>query len=253
MLLIISPAKNLIKKSIIYENVSEIIFPKEAEILAGALKKMKPVEISRLMQISPKLAEVNYERYQKWHYPFTGKEAGTALYMFQGDVYKGMQAESFNDDDMNFAQNHLRILSGLYGILKPWDIILPYRLEAGSDLKIGKAQNLYDFWGKKIHAEIQKNLIDQNTNILINLASAEYYQLARAKDLKANMITPVFKEYKNGEYKQIAISAKKARGMMCRYVIKNKLVNPEDLKGFDFEDYSFNEPLSTNKEFVFTR
>ena len=253
MLLIISPAKNLSLKPHIYKYTSSIAFSKESEKLASILKKMKAKQLSDLMQISPKLGELNFERYQKWSYPFSGKESGSAIFMFQGDVYKGLQAEIFNEDEMEFAQQHLRILSGLYGVLKPLDVIAPYRLEASTVLENEKGKDLYSFWGAKISKNIAHDLKEQNDRILINLASAEYFKLIKPKELKAEIITPVFKEYKDGEFKQIAIFAKKARGMMCRFIIRNKLTSPEELKGFDYENYGFNEVLSSKKEIVFTR
>jgi cytoplasmic iron level regulating protein YaaA (DUF328/UPF0246 family) len=253
MLLIISPAKNLSSKPHIYKYSSSIAFSKESEKLASVLKKMKAKQLSDLMQISPKLGELNYERYQKWSYPFSGKDVGSAIFMFQGDVYKGLQAEIFNEDEMDFAQHHLRILSGLYGVLKPLDIIAPYRLEASTVLESEKGKDLYAFWGSKISKNIALDMKEQNDRILINLASAEYFKLIKPKELKAEIITPIFKEFKDGEFKQIAILAKKARGMMCRFIIRNKLTSPEELKGFDYENYGFNEALSSKKEFVFTR
>jgi cytoplasmic iron level regulating protein YaaA (DUF328/UPF0246 family) len=253
MLIIISPAKNLRSEPFTYRLASKIEFPNETKQLISVLKRMNAYELTKLMHISPKLGELNFERIQRWSYPFSGNTMATAIYMYHGDVYRGLQAEKFSDDEMDFAQKHLRILSGLYGVLRPWDIIMPYRLDASAELNTATGKNLYDFWGDKIRNKIKRQIKEQNDRVLINLASGEYYQLVKSKNPEAEIITPVFKEYKQGEYKQIAILAKRARGLMARYIICNKLVDPEGLKGFDYEKYSFSEPLSTKKELVFTR
>jgi len=254
MLIIISPAKKLDNKpSKKYKNSSSIHFSEESKQLTSILKQYKPQDLSILMKISPKLAELNFERFIKWEYPFTSNEAGTSVNMFKGDVYQSLKAETFSKEDENYAQDHLRILSGLYGVLKPLDIILPYRLEMGTNLETKAGKNLYEFWGDKINKKIQDDLDAQGDNILINLASNEYFKSIKVKNLTARIITPAFKEYKNGSYKMISIFAKKARGFMSRYIIENKLSDPEDLKGFDYEKYSFNEELSSKDQFVFTR
>ena len=254
MLIIISPAKKLDNKTKQkIKNAGTINFVDESKEIATILKEYKPADLSALMSISPKLGELNFERFLKWEYPFKSNEAGKAIHMFQGDVYTSLQAENFSDDNMLFAQKHLRILSGLYGVLRPMDLILPYRLEMGTKLKTEKGKNLYEFWGNKINKKIQDALNDQEDNILINLASNEYFKSVKAKDLSARIITPAFKEYKNGSYKIISFFAKKARGLMSRYIITNKLTDPEDLIGFDYDKYSYNDELSSKDEFVFTR
>ncbi len=253
MLLIISPAKKLsgkIKNN--FKHTSSFEFINESKSLVSVLKKYKPEDLSGLMNISPKLGELNFERYLKWKYPFESDEAGLAVLMFQGDVYQGLQAENLSGNEINFTQKQLMILTGLYSVLIPLDLILPYRLEMGTKLKTKKGNNLYEFWDGKISKKIKEALKDQGDDILINLASNEYYKSVNAKDLGVRIITPAFKEYKDGNYKMISFYAKKARGLMCRYVIKNKLTNPEDLKGFDYENYSFNHELSSETEFVFT-
>ncbi len=253
MLMIISPAKNLSSKPLIYVRKSDPPYLKEAGYLVSLMKKKGAEEISKMMKISSKLGDVNFERFQKWSYPFNGKDAGTALFMFQGEVYRGLQSQSFDAEDMDFAQAHLRILSGLYGILKPWDVILPYRLEAGTKLENDKGKDLYSFWGSTITKGLSKDIDAQGDRVLINLASTEYFKLIKPKELKADIYTPVFKEFKNGEYLQIAVYAKKARGLMVRFIVKNKLKQPDDLKAFNYEGYLYNDALSTKKEFVFTR
>lgn len=251
--MIISPAKKLNAGKKYKDIKTEIRFSNQAKALVNILKKYKAQKLSSLMNISQKLGELNYERYLKWAYPFNSDEAGSALLMFQGDVYLGMQANTFTDEDIDFSQKHLRILSGLYGVLRPLDEILPYRLEMGTKLKVRKAENLYQYWGDKIHNAIKEDLKVQGDNILVNLASNEYFKSVKAKKLKAKIITPSFKEHKEGKYQMVTFFAKKARGMMCHYIVKNKLTDPEDLKGFDYDQYSFNHELSDETNFVFTR
>ena len=253
MLLIISPAKKLGTVSINKKGTTQIEFPKESKELVNILKEYKPQDLSALMKISPKLGELNYERFIKWSHPFTGDECGTALHMFKGDVYRGMDVETFSKEDLKFVQKHLRILSGLYGILKPLDVILPYRLEMGTKLKTKKGKNLYEFWNEKITEKINHHIAEQGDNVLINLASDEYFKSIKTKVLNAKIITPVFKEYKNGDYKVVSIYAKKARGLMSRYIIKNRINNIEELKGFDSEKYYYNEELSSKNKLIFVR
>ena len=202
------------------------------------------------MNISEKISLLNYERYIRWSLPFNKNNAHPALLLFQGDVYKGISADDFKKEDFLFAQNSLRILSGLYGILKPLDLIQPYRLEMGTQIKIGKHNDLYDFWGEEITQAINK---DKNSDYLINLASVEYFKSIKKDKLKAKLINIIFKEKRNGNYKIIGINAKKARGLMSRYIIKNKINNPEDLKKFKEENYIYNKNLSSDSDWVFTR
>jgi cytoplasmic iron level regulating protein YaaA (DUF328/UPF0246 family) len=253
MLILISPAKNLSKKMILYPKSSDIEFVKESKTLVTILKNYKPKDLSSLMKISPKLGELNYERYINWSYPFNSDQKGTALYMFHGDVYLGLKAETFNEKEIEFAQKHLRILSGLYGIIKPLDIILPYRLEMSTKLKTDKGNNLYQFWDNKITERINQHLTDQNDTVLINLASDEYFKSVNLKYLKAEVITPVFKEFKNGKYKTISIFAKKARGLMSNFIIKNQINKPEDLIRFNEENYFYNAELSSKNKLIFVR
>jgi uncharacterized protein len=253
MLIIISPAKKLQEVNKGRADCTTIEFPDESKYLIEELRKYKPEEIAKLMNVSPKLAELNFERYIKWEYPFKADEAAPAIFMFNGDVYRGMQSHNFSDEELDFAQKNLRILSGLYGIIKPFDNIMPYRLEMGTKLKTNKGKNLYEFWGEKITERINENFKKEGNRVLINLASNEYYKAVKPRKVEGDIITPVFKEQKGNDFKNIAIYAKRARGLMCRYIIKNSLANVDDLKGFNSENYSFNHELSSDKEFVFTR
>jgi cytoplasmic iron level regulating protein YaaA (DUF328/UPF0246 family) len=252
MLVVISPAKKL------DENCDEKILPKftmppyleNSKKIIKILRQYSSNNLSELMNISEKISILNYERYIKWSTPFTKKNSYPALLLFQGDVYKGIAARDFKKDDFLFAQKTLRILSGLYGILKPLDLIQPYRLEMGTRLKIGKHNDLYDFWGNDITNEINN---DVNSDYLINLASVEYFKSIKKDFLKSKLINIVFKEKKNLDYKVVGIFAKKARGLMSRYIIKNKIKNPQDLKEFNLERYKYNKIFSSDTDWVFTR
>jgi len=205
------------------------------------------------MKLSLKLAELNFDRYETWKPKCTEKNAKQSILAFQGDVYQGLDAASLSAAELKFAQQHLRILSGLYGILRPLDLMQPYRLEMGTKLKTTRGNNLYDFWGSTITEGLNKQLKKLKTDTLINLASNEYFKSVKPKELDAEIITPAFKEFKNGDYKMIGIYAKRARGLMSRYIIQNKLTNPEDLKDFHEEGYKFNSKLSKGNNWVFTR
>jgi hypothetical protein len=205
------------------------------------------------MDISPKLAQLNQDRFLLWQPEFTPETARQALFAFRGDVYDGMDADTFSTDDTLAAQQHLRILSGLYGVLRPLDLMHPYRLEMGTDIKIGRNSNLYEFWQKKITARIRKDLDESDSNLLINLASVEYFKAIDAKKLKVEIVTPEFRDLKNGEYKMVSFWAKRARGMMTRFILQNKINSTEQLQGFDSEGYYFNHHLSKPMRPVFTR
>jgi len=253
MLLIISPAKTLKTDIHATEESSVPVLINESKKLASVLKNYKPAQLSELMGISAKLAQLNYERYQEWKTPYKNKESFSSIFTFRGEVYNGINIDDFSKDDLIYANDHLRILSGLYGILSPMDRILPYRLEMGTKLKIGKDNNLYQYWNNQITKAINSDLVKLKETTLINLASQEYFKSINPKITKANIITPVFKEDKNGKYKVISIFAKRARGMMCRFILKNRLVDTEALKQFNDERYLFNEELSTKSQYVFTR
>lgn len=225
----------------------------QSQQLINRLRKFSSLDISDLMKVSAKIADLNFDRYESWKKPFTVKNAKQSILAFKGDVYTGLDAESFKADDLKFAQNHLRVLSGLYGLLRPLDLMQPYRLEMGTKLKTDSGKNLYEFWGSDITEGLNKQLKKIKSKYLINLASNEYFKSVKPKELSAEIITPAFKEFKNGEYKMIGIYAKKARGLLSRYIIQNRLSDPEDIKSFSEEGYRFNKTLSKGNNFVFTR
>ena len=254
MHIIISPAKKIDSKTKIPVNThTNIRFPDEATILANILRNKSRDELAGLMSISSSLAKLNYDRYQNWHYPYNREESRQAIFAFKGDVFTAMDAYRFSKANINFAQKHLTVLSGLYGLLRPLDLILPYRLEMGTKLKNLKGDDLYKFWGDKITILLNEDMAENSSEVLINLASNEYFKSINTKQLKAKVITPIFKNSKNGEYKIISIFAKKARGMMTKYIIENEITNPEDLLGFNDDGYYFNSNLSTPDKPVFTR
>jgi cytoplasmic iron level regulating protein YaaA (DUF328/UPF0246 family) len=199
------------------------------------------------------LGALNYDRFARWKTPFKQNNAKQALFAFQGDVYTGMQAETFSADDIRFAQQHLRILSGLYGLLRPLDLMQAYRLEMGTSFANSQGKNLYEFWDKTITLALNKQLKAINSSVVINLASQEYFSSVKPDLLKADIITPVFKDKKNGQYKIISFFAKKARGMMSAYIIKNRILTPEAIRKFDVAGYKFNKAMSCERDWVFTR
>ena len=252
MKIVISPAKSLdYETPCPTKQYTQGIFLAEAEKLNAVLKKKTPKKLSDLMNISPALGELNYERNQEWALPFTSENARQAIYAFKGDVYIGLDAYTIPEEKLDQLQNKLRILSGQYGILKPLDLMQPYRLEMGTKLKIGRKENLYQFWGDKITKSLNEELIENEP--FVNLASNEYFKSVKVKNLKSPVVTPVFKDYKDGKLKMISFFAKKARGMMVRYIIDNNVETVEDLKGFNYDGYGFDANLSSEKELVFTR
>ena len=254
MLIVISPAKTLDYETTPKTKVfTTPDFLDHSQRLISRLRNFSSLDISDLMKVSAKIADLNFDRYESWKTPFTEKNAKQAILAFKGDVYSGLDAESFKADDFKFAQKHLRVLSGLYGLLRPLDLMQPYRLEMGTRLKTDEGKNLYEFWGSDITEGLNKQLKKIKSDTLINLASNEYFKSVKPKELNARIITPAFKEFKNGEYKMIGIYAKKARGLLSRYIIQNKLSNPEDLKLFNEEGYKFNKKLSKGDNWVFTR
>tara|TARA_R110002049_G_scaffold186605_5_gene354874 strand:+ start:872 stop:1654 length:783 start_codon:yes stop_codon:yes gene_type:complete len=255
MIHIISPAKSLDFETPAETAISTAYaFKKESAQIMNKLSKESREKLMKLMSISENLADLNFTRNQQWKVPsIKTKEAKQALLAFTGDVYAGMNPGSFSDTDFEYAQSHLRILSGLYGILKPMDLILPYRLEMGTSFSVNGSKNLYDYWGDKITQEVNKALKGHGEKVLINLASNEYFKAVKPKLLDGEIITPEFKDEKNGKLKIISFYAKKARGMMSNYIIKNKIAQVEDLKGFDYEGYHFSNELSKANKLVFTR
>lgn len=254
MLVVISPAKTLnfdTKSSTELKSVPENL--NKSRQLVSALKKFKPKQLSDLMKISPKLGQLNFERYQEWNLDKSTENTKQAILAFKGDVYIGMYVQQFSQDDLEYAQEHLRILSGLHGILKPMDLIQAYRLEMGTKLSIRGKKNLYEFWGDLITKSINTDLNNINSDLLINLASDEYFKSINTKRLKARIITPIFKDFKNGSYKFLSFYGKKARGMMARYIIKNRVEHVDDLKLFEEDGYFYNDNLSNEDNLVFTR
>jgi uncharacterized protein len=254
MLIVISPAKSLdFKTKPITQEFTIPEFLNESEKLVSKLQKMSAKKLSELMNISADLGNLNYERYQTWHLPFTPENSKQAVLAFNGDVYTGLDAPTLSKEKLKLAQQKLRILSGLYGILKPLDLIQPYRLEMGTKFGVGRAKDLYTFWGDKITKNLQKTIDESGSKILVNLASNEYYKSIGSKKLDAEIVTPAFKDMKNGEYKMISFFAKKARGLMTRFILEQNIENAVDLQAFDAEGYVFNPRLSKPGAPVFTR
>lgn len=254
MLIVISPAKTLDYETTPKTKVfTTPDYLPQSQQLINRLRNFSSLDISDLMKVSAKIANLNFDRYESWKKPFTVKNAKQSILAFKGDVYTGLDAESFKSDDFKFAQNHLRVLSGLYGLLRPLDLMQPYRLEMGTKLKTDSGKNLYEFWGSDITEGLNKQLKKIKSNYLINLASNEYFKSVKPKELNAEIITPAFKEFKNGEYKMIGIYAKKARGLLSRYIIQNKLSDPQEIKSFSEDGYRFNKTLSKGNDLVFTR
>ena len=254
MLAIISPAKTLDFESAVKNfPVSQPHFTDYSEQLIEVCRKLSPQDLSSLMSISDKLAGLNAARFAEWTKIHNENNSRAALFAFKGDVYTGLDADSLSEDDVAFAQSHLRMLSGLYGLLKPLDLMQPYRLEMGTKLANPKGKDLYAFWGNVITQAVQQAIDEQGDNVLINLASDEYYKSVKENQLKAKIIKPVFLDNKNGKYKVISFYAKKARGLMCRYLIQNRLTDIEQLKEFDLGGYWFDSASSTETEFVFKR
>ena len=254
MIIVISPSKTLdFEKPNSQETFTQPEFVKEAAILIKPLRKLRVDQLMRLMDISPKLAQLNQERYYLWRPEFTTETARQALYAFRGDVYTGLDADTLLPSDIVAAQKQLRILSGLHGVLRPLDLIRPYRLEMGISLAVSKNRNLYEFWWKKITARIREDLNKSGTNLLINLSSVEYFKVIDFKKLKAEIVSPEFRETKEGTYKMVSFFAKKARGMMTRFILQNGIDSEEQLQAFDIDGYCFNGQLSQKGRPVFTR
>ena len=253
MLIILSPAKRLDYKtpSATMQYTQPAMLEESKKLIKG-LKKLKAEDISQLMKVSDKIAALNVERYNSFSTPFTPKTAKQAVLAFQGDVYVGLCATRYIEEDFAFAQAHLRILSGLYGVLRPLDLMQPYRLEMGTKYANSKGNDLYAFWGNKITEALNAALEAQEGEVLINLASTEYFKAVRPEKVRGRILTPVFKEKKEDGYKIIGVMAKKARGVMADFIIQNRLHDIEKLKEFTALGYEFNKKLSNNNEWVFT-
>ncbi len=251
MLVVVSPAKTLdFESAPVTKDHTQPRFLEQSQLLVDDLKELAVPELATLMKLSDKLAALNMARFQTWSTPFDFTNAKQAVLAFKGDVYTGLDADSLDNDGLTFMQQHLRILSGLYGVLRPLDLIQAYRLEMGTKFNTAKGKDLYQFWGQQLRESIEAELDD---GILINLASNEYFKALQAKKLNARIITPVFKDWKNGQYKIISFYAKKARGLMSRYIIENKINKPEQLQQFDLDGYYFNPEMSKGDNWVFIR
>lgn len=254
MLIVISPAKTLdLEPQSLIDDHSTPDFLDQAGKLNKELRKLKAADLCKLQSISEKLGQLNFERNSQWKPPFTTENAKQALLTFKGDVYLGLQADQFTKRDFKFAQDHLRILSGLYGVLRPLDLIQPYRLEMGTSLKVGRADNLYKFWGTRITDRLNDVMAKQRPGVLVNLASQEYFNAVDEKSVNGRVVVPVFKDEKNGKYKVISFFAKKARGLMASWILRNRIKKAEDLMDFDVDGYAFDASMSSEDEFVFTR
>jgi len=254
MLTVISPAKTLVYESPVTTKLHSMPrFLEHSAQLINTLEALSVQEVAELMKLSDKLASLNVARYASWQEQFNPNDARQAVLAFKGDVYTGLAAETLSEEQLEYAQQHLRILSGLYGVLKPLDLMQPYRLEMGTKLNNAKGKDLYQFWGTRLTESLNEELASDNSPVLVNLASNEYFKAIKPKLLNARVITPVFKDWKNGQYKIISFYAKKARGLMSRYIIEEKINAPEALKAFNYEGYQFSETLSEGDTLVFTR
>jgi len=254
MLIVVSPAKTLDYESpLATQNYTQPELTEHSAELIEVCRKLTPVDIASLMKVSDKIAGLNAARFAEWQPEFTSDNARQAILAFKGDVYTGLAAETLSDEGFAYAQQHLRMLSGLYGLLRPLDLMQPYRLEMGTRLANSRGTNLYQFWGDIITDKLNAALAEQGDKLLVNLASNEYFKSVKPKKLDAQLITPVFKDCKNGNYKVISFYAKKARGMMARYILDNKIDSVDGLKQFDVAGYYFVPAESTDKDLVFKR
>ena len=254
MLMFLSPAKSLDFKTPPHiATHTQPAYLKQSETLIRQLRKLSPADIANLMNLSDPLAALNFSRYADWHLPFTPDNAKQAVLAFDGDVYDGLAARELSPDDLDFAQKQVRILSGLYGILKPLDLMQPYRLEMGTKFANKAGKDLYTFWGERLLNAINAELAEMPRPVAVNLASEEYFKAAVGRKIKGELIQPVFEDWKNGKYKIISFYAKRARGLMTRFATVNRLSEPEGLKDFDYDGYAFEPSVSDEKSWVFRR
>lgn len=254
MLIFLSPAKSLDYKTPPHiATHTQPAYLQQSETLIKQLRKLSPADIANLMALSDPLALLNFNRYADWHLPFTPENAKQAVLAFDGDVYDGLSAKTLSADDLDFAQQQVRILSGLYGILKPLDLMQPYRLEMGTRFANKAGKNLYEFWGERLLKAINAELAEKPRPVAVNLASEEYFKAAVGRKINSQLIQPVFEDWKNGQYKIISFYAKRARGLMTRYAVLNRLTEPEGLKDFDSEGYAFAPEVSDANNWVFRR
>jgi len=254
MLTILGPAKTIdTSPHGITESYSFPRYIDQAEVLVDQLRQYSISQLKSLMKVSDKLATLSFERYAHWRSSYTAEEGQQAILAFSGEVFNGLQARSLSEEDLLFAQGHVRLLSGLYGVLRPLDLILPYRLEMGTKMPNSRGRNLYEFWKEIIPDKIADETAKQESRVLINLASNEYFKSIQPGSFPYEIITPVFKESDGAGFRNVTIYAKKARGMMLRFIIQNRIKDPEYLRAFDEEGYYFNNDLSDHKEWVFCR
>lgn len=254
MLALISPAKTLdYETALPTDQFTQARLLEHSEQLIAVAEKLSATEVASLMSVSEKIATLNVERFRDWQPDFDLSNARQALFAFKGDVYTGLDAYALNNEQIQYAQNHLRMLSGLYGLLRPLDLMMPYRLEMGTKLTNPRGHNLYDFWGNIITDLINEDLEATNSKLLVNIASDEYYKSVKESKIQAEIIKPVFLDQKNGKYKIISFYAKKARGLMARFIIENQISSIDDLKGFNVDGYYFDAESSLTGELVFKR
>ena len=254
MLILVSPAKTLdFEQPALTKEHSQSDFLTSSQELIQVCQQLTPADIASLMKVSDKIAGLNAARFGQWQPNLNLDNAKQAIFAFRGDVYTGFDADTLSETEITQTQSQLRILSGLYGLLRPLDLILPYRLEMGTSLANPKGKNLYEFWGDTLTEAVNKALVEHENDIIINLASNEYFKAIKVKKLQGQLITPAFKDCKKGEYKVISFYAKKARGLMARYIIENKLEKAEDLKSFNISGYYFDAESSLKGELVFKR
>jgi hypothetical protein len=254
MLTVISPAKTLdFDTPTVTDAFTQPVHLTQSRKLVRRMRQLSGQELSKLMHVSGNIADLNQQRFKKWKTPFNPENARQAIFAFKGDVYIGLDAYSMTAKNVDFAQDHLRILSGLYGMLRPLDLMQPYRLEMGTRIDTDIGDNLYQFWDGRITKTLNQELKQSGSNTLVNLASNEYFKSIKPKLLKADVITPVFKDYNKGSYQVIGFFAKKARGLMTRFMIDNEIDNPAELMNFSAEGYAFDKAMSNSHEWVFTR
>lgn len=254
MLVILSPAKKLdFKSPLISKQWTQNRFLDQAAEVVESMRTLSIEQLAETMSLSKSLAQLNFLRYRDWNLPFNPENARQAIFAFNGDAYQGFDVKSLSNSDLDFAQNHLRIISALYGVIRPLDLIQPYRIEMAMKFSLGNYKSLYHYWQDLITDSLLKDIENQGDNVLINLASDEYFKVLKSPLLGIKIISPVFKEWNNDSYKIVSQKAKRARGLMSRFIVKNQITNPEDLKHFEDEGYYFSEKLSTENHFIFTR
>lgn len=253
MLILLSPAKDLAKEAPRVPGTTQPALLEHSLPLVKKLKTLSAKKLSSLMDLSPALGRLNHERYQRWGTPFTPENARPAVFTFNGEVYRGLDARTLDAADLRFAQHHVRILSGLYGVLRPLDLMQDYRLMMGTPFSVGRAKNLYAYWGDRIAEELAKDLAQSGSNVILDLASSEYSKAAKANTLGARVITPVFKDRGPSGYKVVMVFAKHQRGAMARYIIQHRILDPEKLKRYDMDGYRFEPAESTADQWVYLR